>query len=98
MIIMTNANGRIGLEYAQAATHDMETDWNVVGSSCTETTTANGREMVNLCNQAGLCLGNTWRNGDPTAFTPIHRLDYIAFGQEHLDVADLLRAWQGAPV
>ena len=40
----------------------------------------------------GLCLGNTWRNGDPTVFTPLspsgHRIDYIAFRQERLDKAE----------
>ena len=32
-IIMTDANGRTRLDYAQAATHDKDADWNVVGSS-----------------------------------------------------------------
>ena len=65
-IIMTDANGRTGFDHAQAANHDRNTDWHVVGGSFSENTTANGREMVNLCEQAGLCLGNTWRNGEPT--------------------------------
>ena len=43
-IIMTDANGRTGLDYAQAANHDKDADWNVVGSSFSEDTTANGRE------------------------------------------------------
>ena len=28
-IIMTDANGRTGLDFAQAANHDKNTDWNV---------------------------------------------------------------------
>ena len=47
----------------QSANHDKNTDWKVVGDSNPEITTANGKEMVNICDQAGLCLGNTWRNG-----------------------------------
>ena len=56
---MTDASGLTGLDYAQAANPDEDADWNVVGSSFSEDTTANGREMVNICDQAGLCLGNT---------------------------------------
>ena len=78
-IIMTEANGRTGLDNAQAANHDKEAGWNVVGSF-SEDTPANGRETVNICVQAGLFMGNTWSNGEPTAFTPMspsgHRLDY----------------------
>ena len=48
-IITTDANGRTSLDYAQAANHDKNTDWNAVGSSYSENTTANGRGMVNLC-------------------------------------------------
>ena len=48
----------------------------------------NGSELVKVCDQVRLCLCNTW-----TAFTPMspsgHRLDYIAFGQERLEVADI---------
>ena len=47
-IVMTDASWRIGLDNAQAATHDRSTDWSVVGDSYSKTTTANGREMVNL--------------------------------------------------
>ena len=36
---------------------------------------------------------NTWRNGDPTAITPLfpsgHQIDCIAFGQERLDKAEV---------
>ena len=46
---MTEGNGRTGLDYAQAANHDKNSYWNVVGSSFSEDTTANGREMVNIC-------------------------------------------------
>ena len=70
-IIMTDADGRTGLDYAQAAYHCKNADWNVVGRSSSEDTTANGREMVNMCDHAGLCLGNAWKNGEPTAFTPM---------------------------
>ena len=52
-IITTDANGRAGLHYAQAANHDKNTDLIAVGSSYSKTTTGNGREMVNLCDQAG---------------------------------------------
>ena len=92
-IIMTDASGRTGLDNAHAATHDKNTDWSAVGGSDSETTTANGREMVNLCYQARPCFGNIWGHGDPTAFTPMspsgHRLDYIAFRRERLDVAEI---------
>ena len=53
-IIMTDANGRTVLDYAQAANHDKNTDWNVVGDGYSEITS--GRELVNICDQAGLCL------------------------------------------
>ena len=92
-IIMTDANGRTGLDYAQAANHDKDADWNVVGGNFSEDTTAKGSDMVNICDQARICMGNTWRNGEPTAFTPMspsgHRVDYIAFGQERLEVAEI---------
>ena len=41
-IIMTDANGRTGLDYAQAASHDKTSDWNVVVDSFSETTNTNG--------------------------------------------------------
>ena len=53
-IIVTDANERTGLDYAQAANHDKDADWNAVGSSV-EDTTAIGREMVNFC--VGAILG-----------------------------------------
>ena len=90
---MTDANGSTGLDCAQAANHDNDADWNVVGSSFSEDTTANGREMINICDQAGLCLGNTWKNAELTVFTPMcpssHRIDFIAFGQERFDTAEI---------
>ena len=45
-IIMTDANGRTGLDYAQAANDDKNTDWKVVGDCSLEITTASGKEMV----------------------------------------------------
>ena len=87
-IIMTDAARRTGLDCAQAAPSGTNTDWSVVGDSYSETTTAN-----TAGDQAGLCLGNTGRNGDLTASTPMfssrHWLDCIALGQERLDVAEI---------
>ena len=56
------------------------------------------QEMVNLCDQAGLCLGNTWRNGNPTAFTPMSpsgSLAALLVGS--CGNRDLLRTWHVAP-
>ena len=66
----------------------------MAGDGDSEITTAKGREMVNLCDRTGLCLGITWRNGDPTAFLSddppqATRFDHIAFGQERLEVAEI---------
>ena len=62
-IIMTDANGRTGLDHAQAANNDRNADWKVVGDCCLKITTASGKERVNICDQAGLCLDSTRRNG-----------------------------------
>ena len=43
--------------------------------------------------EAVLCMGNTWRNVDPTTFTPLstsgHRIDCTAFGRKRLDKAEI---------
>ena len=101
-IIMTDAIGRTGLDHGQAGTHDKNTDWSVVGDSFSETTTGNAREMVNLCDQAGSCLGKVVTIPKPGGSGPdcmrsknlLGSTDKLLFRYWLHNVLDPYRHWQ----
>ena len=84
VVLLLDANGRVGRGYRCAESHGRANDWVLVGPDGSEVTSPNGKRLVLICEQGGLVLANTWEGAAPTCHTPRspedHRVDFVALG------------------
>ena len=88
VVLLLDANGRVGQYYRCTESHETANDWVSVGPDGYEVTSPDGKRLVLLCKQGSLVLGNTWTGAAPTCHTPRspedHRIDFAALGAERL--------------
>ena len=86
VVLLLDANGRVGQDYRCSESHETANDWVSVGPDGSEVTSPNGKRLVLICEQGGLVLPNTWPGAAPTFYTPRspedHRVEFVALGAE----------------
>ena len=92
VVLLLDANGRVGQDYKCTECHETANDWVSVGPDASEVTSPNGKRLVLICEQGGLVLADTWKDtwkgAAPTCHTPRspedHRIDFVALGAVRL--------------